>query len=146
MALHPINPLLQLKAEFLLPHLDTRGLCAPSEMFSLLWSLICYQSICKYHVIKREMRNSRGDFQYFLPLRAAPSSSLPAAPKNGKIVQTPCSLSLRRSHSMCGVGNRSIGGEKKILSWERKSWGEKMQQEKKKSVFLGLVKMLNFHF
>lgn len=71
MALHPINPLLQLKAEFLLPHLDTCRLCALSEMFSLLWSLICYQSICKYHVIKREMRNSKGDFQYFLPLSTA---------------------------------------------------------------------------
>lgn len=137
MALHPINPLLQLKAEFLLPHLDTRGLCAPSEMFSLLWSLICYQSICKYHVIKREMRNSRGDFQYFLPLRAAPSSSLPAAPKNGKIVQIPCSLSLRRSHSMCGVGNRSIGGKKNSCLGKGKAEG-KMQQEKKNQFFWGL--------
>jgi len=75
-------------------------------MFSLLWSLIYYQSIYKYHVINRETRNSKGDFQYFLPLSTGLCSYLPAASDNEKVVQTFYGFSLRaiRSYGVWDCG------------------------------------------
>lgn len=100
-------------------------------MFSLLWSLICYQSIYKYHVINREMRNSKGDFQYFLPLSAGLCSYLPAASNNEKIVQTFYSFSLRKIHLGYGIGDGSIRKTHHALG---------KQKYRKENVFLGLVK------
>jgi len=110
-------------------------------MFSFLWSLICYQSIYKYHVINRETRNSKGDFQYFLPLSTGLCSYLPAASNNEKNVQTFCSFSLRRMHLEYGSGDRSIRKKRHALGKQklgRKNVGER------KSVFLGLVKSETF--
>lgn len=112
MALHLLDPPAA-RAQVLLPPLDTRRLCAPFAVFSFLCSLICYQSIYKYHVINRETRNSKGDFQYFLPLSTGLCSCLPAASSNERIVQAVCSSSFRRIHLGYGTGDRSIGK----ISW-----------------------------
>lgn len=94
-------------------------------MFSFLWSLICYQSIYKYHVINRETRNSKGDFQYFLPLSTGLCSYLPAASNNEKIVQTFCSFSLRAIRLGYGIVGRSIRGGKKKLCLGTANLGSK---------------------